>query len=626
MKLNSLALALLPLLALCQNLYAQGTAFTYQGRLNSAGSTVTGSYDFQFIAYDSSIGGNQQGVIVTTNGVPVSNGLFTVTLDFGSVFTGAARWLDIAVRTNGGTSYTVLSPRQNLTPIPYAIFAANAGTAATAATASSFSGALAGDVTGTQGGTAVAKVGGQTAANVATAVLNANAATSASTGSTIVKRDASGNFSAGTVTATGFSGNGASLTGLSAANVGSGTLADARLSGNVPLLNASNGFTGKLLVNGSSAGDYSTPLAQVINNNVSGSTAPALRAIGFGTSPNGVLSVSSSGTGLLAQFGNASGFVADITTNGTIDAASANLTGLSVNPGAGAVAVINDGAQTAGILATGGPNPGYIRLRNALQIFPNQAQTAAGLLDLRNTSGAATISLSGANGNVSASSVTAPNFNGGLGSDFFLNDHALRLRNDPNHGLGYNGAGVTNFPSGSVLPDGPVLWGFGGGALGVLNGGAKSALSWDNSGVTVAGNLSANNTPGINYSQVISEVITIPNNAAVTIASEGNAKVAPGFFFITANVSGFGTGHQMQLSLLDVSGAPVLLTACGTETVTANSSSGKFNLSLSWVVPIAAANGYQNFAIEVKSFGNSGSAAEVDSHNLSVVFIPRQNN
>jgi len=56
----------------------------------------------------------------------VSNGLFTVTLDFGANFPGANRWLEIGVRTNGGGAYTTLSPRQALTATPYAIMAGNA--------------------------------------------------------------------------------------------------------------------------------------------------------------------------------------------------------------------------------------------------------------------------------------------------------------------------------------------------------------------------------------------------------------------------------------------------------------------------------------------------------------------
>jgi formylglycine-generating enzyme required for sulfatase activity len=74
---------------------------------------------------------------VSANAVAVSNGFFTVTLDFGAgVFTGEARWLAIAVKTNGAASFTALVPRQPLTPSPYALYAPSAGAATTAATAS----------------------------------------------------------------------------------------------------------------------------------------------------------------------------------------------------------------------------------------------------------------------------------------------------------------------------------------------------------------------------------------------------------------------------------------------------------------------------------------------------------
>jgi hypothetical protein len=43
-----------------------------------------------------------------------------------------------------------------------------------------------------------------------------------------------------------------------------------------------------------------------------------------------------------------------------------------------------------------------------------------------------------------------------------------------------------------VQPDGPVLWGYGGGALGVMSGGPQAMLSWNNSGVSVNGTLSGN--------------------------------------------------------------------------------------------------------------------------------------
>jgi len=104
---------------------AQGTAFTYQGRLTDAGAPANGAYDLRFIIYDNSAGGSQQGPILTNSATALSNGLFTVTLDFGNVFPGAARWLEIGVRTNGGGNFFTLTPRQALTPAPYAITAGN---------------------------------------------------------------------------------------------------------------------------------------------------------------------------------------------------------------------------------------------------------------------------------------------------------------------------------------------------------------------------------------------------------------------------------------------------------------------------------------------------------------------
>src|SRR5688572_1770314 len=102
---------------------AQGTAFSYQGRLNNNGAPATGLYDLQFTLFDAPGAGVQQGSVLTLNSQGVTNGLFFVTLDFGNQFPGAARWLQIAVRTNGGAVFTPLAPRQPISPSPYAIFA-----------------------------------------------------------------------------------------------------------------------------------------------------------------------------------------------------------------------------------------------------------------------------------------------------------------------------------------------------------------------------------------------------------------------------------------------------------------------------------------------------------------------
>ena len=205
------------------SVFAQVTAFTYQGRLDTNGVPVNGNYDFQFRLYDASSGGNQVPVIPVSPNVAVSNGLFTTGMDFGNnVFNGTVYWLEIAVVPHNGLGFTTLSPRQELLPVPGAIFANNAsnllgtlpttqltGTisagqlSGTAGAATNFTGNLNGDVTGTQSATVVSSVGGQSGLIIAAGATAALAATTANTESTIVRRGALGNFSAGAVTLEG---------------------------------------------------------------------------------------------------------------------------------------------------------------------------------------------------------------------------------------------------------------------------------------------------------------------------------------------------------------------------------------------------------------------------------------
>ena len=102
-----------------------GTAFTYQGRLTDSGNAYSGSAEFQPTLWDGASGGSQ----VAANSpvsvmVGVTNGLFVLPLDFGASFPGADRWLQLEVRTAIGP-FTMLTPRQQLTPTPYAITASN---------------------------------------------------------------------------------------------------------------------------------------------------------------------------------------------------------------------------------------------------------------------------------------------------------------------------------------------------------------------------------------------------------------------------------------------------------------------------------------------------------------------
>jgi hypothetical protein len=108
-----------------------GTTFTYQGQLQQDGSPVNGTCDLQFGLFDSATGGNQIGITQNVSPAPVTGGLFTVQLDFGSsAFTGDGRWLQIALRCPVGNGlYTTLTPRQPLTAPPYALYAPTAGSA-----------------------------------------------------------------------------------------------------------------------------------------------------------------------------------------------------------------------------------------------------------------------------------------------------------------------------------------------------------------------------------------------------------------------------------------------------------------------------------------------------------------
>ncbi len=104
--------------------HAQGTAFTYQGLVSFSGAPVTGVYDLSFAAYDALSAGTLQGVTNLFSSLSLTNGRLTATLDFGAnVFTGADRFLQMALRTNGGGVFTNLAPRQKLTATPYAITA-----------------------------------------------------------------------------------------------------------------------------------------------------------------------------------------------------------------------------------------------------------------------------------------------------------------------------------------------------------------------------------------------------------------------------------------------------------------------------------------------------------------------
>jgi len=203
-------------LTAASNLSAQGTAISYQGQLSVAGSPANTNYDFRFAVYDAVTNGNRVSIWLTNSAVPVANGLFSVTLDFGTnVFNGTDNgsndWMDVGVRAAGGASFTVLTPRQPILPVPYALFATSASNLLGSLAATQIFGSLPSSVLSGAYSNAVNFVNGSNS----------------------------------------FAGNGAGLTNLNASSLASGTVADIRLSSNVALLNQSQTYTGNNTLIGS---------------------------------------------------------------------------------------------------------------------------------------------------------------------------------------------------------------------------------------------------------------------------------------------------------------------------------------------------------------------------------------
>lgn len=241
---------------------AQVSAFTYQGRLTDTSMPATGSYDFKFQLLNPF--GNASGAAITVEDVQVTNGIFSVQLDFGAdaFITGAftPRSVEIGVRPGASSgTFTTLAPRQPLTAAPYSVVSIRAGIASNAET-------LGGKTPAQYVQTDDARLSDSRnpAAGSGNYIQN-NGTTTAQTGSFNI----SGNGRVGNdllvvsdVTAQGvFTGNGANLTNLNAGNVigtfaaaripnldagkiTTGTFADTRLSSNIPRLSAANTFDG----------------------------------------------------------------------------------------------------------------------------------------------------------------------------------------------------------------------------------------------------------------------------------------------------------------------------------------------------------------------------------------------
>jgi hypothetical protein len=166
--------------------------------LNTASTIVKrdGSGDFAAGTITATLSGTSTNATNATNVATTATN--TTNAPFFPTFVSSSSSGNQGVNTATGLTFNPSTNTLTTTTFSGAL----SGNATTATNSSGFTGSLAGDVTGTQGTTAVATVGGVSAANVAAGATLANAATNANTASTIVKRDASGNFTAGTITAT----------------------------------------------------------------------------------------------------------------------------------------------------------------------------------------------------------------------------------------------------------------------------------------------------------------------------------------------------------------------------------------------------------------------------------------
>lgn len=112
---------------------AQTTSFSYQGKLSNGGNSANAVFQMEFKLFNALSDGNQIGATVANSSVSVSQGVFSVNLDFGAnAFDGADRFLELSVKQNAGDAFTVLTPRQKILSAPYAVKSKSSDTATTA--------------------------------------------------------------------------------------------------------------------------------------------------------------------------------------------------------------------------------------------------------------------------------------------------------------------------------------------------------------------------------------------------------------------------------------------------------------------------------------------------------------
>lgn len=473
-----LLLAALPLAAQT----AQDTAFTYQGQLLQNNLPFTGAQNMTFTLFDAVTGGTQIGTIPLAN-VPVTDGLFTVNLDFGgaSFITPAndARWLEIKVGT------TTLSPRTKLENSPYAL------------TADFTYSVAAGSIGTTQINPAQVqeRVSGTCASGSAVSAVNADGTVACqAAGDSLTLPYAATQAYAGplfNVTNTDTSSASTALQGTSNSTAANVSAVEGVIGSTTPGLFSAGvrGVNNSTTSNG--IGVYGTTAGS--GPGVNGTSASGPGVYGQSTSSVGVYATSSNGSGLYATSnnGNAAQIVNTNAGNGSttlyVNTNGANAAGLAAYATSGLGGFFSAGSG-AGVEATSGTGVPAVIYNN------NSANTSNVLLVTTNSAGPANdqTGTGGALFQVNNLNSTAAAVHGNVNTALYSTSFPPTLPNAGVYGTasgtgGYGGFfAATNTTSGSAATALEVVSyaSFADGAIEVWNEGASRAMYIDNQSAT----------------------------------------------------------------------------------------------------------------------------------------------
>lgn len=395
---------------LCISATAQGTAFTFQGWLTNNVPNGNGYHYMRFRLADSAAGTNFVGAPITNHPF-VQARQFQATLDFGNVFDGSPRWLEVSVAKNAANTLWATNTLVELTPVPYAIFAQTTSNLLGGLSVTNLTGTIANSQLSNSSVTVTAGTGLSGGGSVAlgdSITLNVNADTN-STANTIVQRDAAGDFAAGIITANL---NGNALTATSA-----GTAVNAATATN---------FSGSL------AGDVTGTQGATVVSTVGGQTAANVSntvvAVGAATSANTASALVqrdgsgsfSAGTITAALNGNAA-TATSAANAGTATNFSGSLAG-DVTGTQGATVVSTVGGQTAVNVSNTVVTVGAATSANtasALVQRDGSGNFSAGIITaaLNGNASTATSATSASTATFATTAGTATNFSGSLAGD-----------------------------------------------------------------------------------------------------------------------------------------------------------------------------------------------------------------